>query len=207
MNPKKLSRASLRLLLGLVLFASTFATAVTPVRAAPDAPDRNWKWYERNALKRILDRHWFEIKIAELCLNQATHAELLSMCQRLLDTLPQEIPMLQSWLQSWYGLNYTPRLTLDQLAVLNHLSLPRLHGEKFEIQSMRQYRVQFKRDVAEYTTCSRHAPHAEMAAFCAPALVTANQDFHNVLQWLCDWYDRCYGGTRPSLMDILEVQE
>jgi hypothetical protein len=204
MNPKKFSRISFRLGMALLLLATAFAAAVTPARAAPEAPDRNWEKYERNALKRIMNRDLYMLEIAKVCLTQATHSELLSLCQRLNNTLPQEITKLQSWLLSWYDLNYTPRLTLEQRIVLRHLGIPRLHGAKFEIQSMKLYRMLFKQNAAEEDKCSKHAPHPEMAAFCAQGLVTLNQDFRNVLTWLCNWYDRCYGGTEPSMMDLLE---
>jgi uncharacterized protein (DUF305 family) len=192
----------MRLVAVLLLLASTFATAVTPAAAAPTAPNRDWQRYEKNVLKKLMNHHLYEIQVAQLCLTQATHPELIGLCQRLLDTLPQEIATFQGWLQSWYGVSYTARLTAAEKATIAHLARPKVQGAKFEIQSMKLYRLLFRLGVQMETTCAKRAPHTELANVCAQGLVTNSQDFRSVTQWLCNWHERCYGKTEPTAADV-----
>jgi uncharacterized protein (DUF305 family) len=65
------------------------------------------KWF----MKHMINHHATAVREAEDCLEDAYHAELISMCQDIIATQSQEIDMMQMWLCDWYGMCvYRPNL-------------------------------------------------------------------------------------------------
>ena len=58
--------------------------------------------FEEWFLKHIISHHAKVIKMAEGCLQQAYHGELISLCQNIIVTQSEEINRMQTWLCKWY---------------------------------------------------------------------------------------------------------
>lgn len=59
-----------------------------------------------------IDHHAMAVMMSEICLTNATvHEELRTVCGEIITAQTQEISTMQSWLQDWYGISYSPQMT------------------------------------------------------------------------------------------------
>lgn len=58
-----------------------------------------------------IDHHAMAVMMSEICLTNATvHEELRTVCGEIITAQTQEISTMQSWLQDWYGISYSPQM-------------------------------------------------------------------------------------------------
>lgn len=82
----------------------------------------------------MIDHHMMAIMQAEVCLEKTVHAELAQLCENIIATQSQEMMMMQSWLQEWYGISYEPQMTPGMMRQVEKLA--ELEGAEFEIEFM-----------------------------------------------------------------------
>lgn len=58
----------------------------------------------------MMDHHQMAVMMAELCIAQAAHAELRSLCENVRTAQMSEIEEMQTWLRQWYGTSYEPAM-------------------------------------------------------------------------------------------------
>jgi uncharacterized protein (DUF305 family) len=106
---------------------------VTPGLADGPAPTPAAAHYEVKFMTDMIDHHMMAVMMSQHCLEKATvHAELRTMCQNIIETQTSEIKLMQSWLQSWYGIGYEPemKMTGEMKRMMS------MTGEMFEIEFM-----------------------------------------------------------------------
>ena len=59
--------------------------------------------FEIRFMKMMIRHHQMAIEEAQMCLENAYHPELLSLCENIIATQSAEIEQMQSWLCEWYG--------------------------------------------------------------------------------------------------------
>lgn len=58
--------------------------------------------YEIRFMQSMIRHHWAAVRESGTCLENAGHAELLSLCGTIRQTQLEEIGQMQSWLEEWY---------------------------------------------------------------------------------------------------------
>lgn len=59
--------------------------------------------FEVAFMEMMVKHHEKAVKEGEHCLDKAYHAELISLCENIIETQSEEIALMESWLCAWYG--------------------------------------------------------------------------------------------------------
>lgn len=59
--------------------------------------------FEVAFMEMMVKHHEKAVKEGEHCLEKAYHAELISLCESIIETQSEEIDLMESWLCAWYG--------------------------------------------------------------------------------------------------------
>jgi uncharacterized protein (DUF305 family) len=60
--------------------------------------------FEIAFMEMMIRHHAKAVKAATTCLERAYHAELLDLCQSIIEKQTEEIRLMRSWLCEWYGI-------------------------------------------------------------------------------------------------------
>jgi uncharacterized protein (DUF305 family) len=145
---------------------------------------------EVNYMEFTIDHHGMGIMMAQMCIEKAVHAELRELCQRNLEAQTAELRQLQSWLQTWYGITYEPRLTQGDQRMMEMLAA--LEGAEFEIEFMETFSRHHHQIVQRSEPVASHAVHAELRQLARDIIQAQTADIRLMLTWLCQWYDICH---------------
>ena len=94
----------------IVLIFSLIMMPALDGHANEPAPDKATSKFEIRYMQFTIDHHGMGVEMSQLCLQRAITGELLDLCQRNLTGQSQELMLLQSFLSSWYGINYAPEM-------------------------------------------------------------------------------------------------
>lgn len=179
---KKISHVLFSLLL---LVAITFAVA-TPALADAPAAKKSAAKFEIKFMKNMIDHHMMAIMEAEMCLEEAVHAELYQLCESIIATQSEEMMMMQSWLLEWYGISYEPQMKGNMMDKLGSLE-----GEEFEIMFMEMMIKHHRSAIKDSEKCLDRAYHPELLSTCQGIIDTQSQEIQLMQGWLCEWYTIC----------------
>jgi uncharacterized protein (DUF305 family) len=167
----------------LFVVLSADASANTP------APTDETSRYEVDFMTGMIDHHAMAVEMANICLERASHAELLEMCNNIRAAQTSEIRTMQSWLAQWYGRDYKPRMSKAERAQLRELS--QASGPDFEIAFMQSMVEHHQAAIAEAGECLGSAYHRELIQLCGSIAAAQAQEIVTLRVWLCDWYRVC----------------
>lgn len=175
----------------LVLSTSLFA-------AAP-APSKDQAKFEVRFLEQMIDHHYGAVKMAELCEGRVIHAELQEMCDSIKTMQLAEIELMQSWLQSWYGVTHEPQLSGKARRQVERLS--QLTGAEFEVAFMTMMIEHHSMALKMGIECLNEAYHSELINKCAEMVALQGDEIAQLRLWLMQWYgisdlDQQKGGPR-----------
>jgi uncharacterized protein (DUF305 family) len=179
----RLSQTLFSIVLGLAL---AFAV-VSPAFASAPAPDKSTAKFEIDFMQDMIDHHMMAVMMAEMCVEKAVHEELRLMCEEIIATQSQEMMMMQSWLQDWYGITYMPEM--KQNGAIHHLMI--MEGAEFEIEFMQMMIKHHLGAIKEGEKCLDRAYHPELLSLCQNIIVTQTQEIAQMQTWLCEWYGIC----------------
>lgn len=177
-----------------LLALSLFAIGAAPAVASEPAPDRSTARFEIDFMQDMIDHHAMAVMMAQMCLDKAVHAELRSLCESIKTSQRKEIQLMQSWLQSWYGVSHQPE-TKDTGQMKQ---LERASGAEFEIRFMEMMIRHHRAAIKEAETCLDRAYHPELRGLCQNIIETQSAEIQQLQTWLCQWYGRCDGRRRAS---------
>ena len=180
----------------LCLIASSILLAVSPVRAAAPAPDTATAKYEVRFMTNMIDHHTMAIMMAEVCVTKAIHEDLRELCRNIIETQSQERAMMQSWLQQWYGVSYSPEMKPGMMNQIEKLS--QLSGAEFEIEFMKNMIRHHYQAVIEGAHCMERAYHEELKTLCENIVQSQTQEIQTMRTWLCQWYSICNWGPKGA---------
>ena len=168
----------------LLLVAATF---VSPAAQA-DAPasDEKTAAFEVEFMTDMIDHHQMAVMMAETCTEKAVHEELAAMCEQIIAVQTQEIEMMQTWLQDWYGVEHEPMMTSGMMRSMEHLQ--RLEGADYEIAFMRSMTRHHWGAIREAETCLDRAEHEELLSLCEDIKAAQLEEIAQMQEWLADWY-------------------
>jgi uncharacterized protein (DUF305 family) len=180
----------MRMMAVVVLIAIVLVAAVQPAQAAAPAQDSQTARYEIRFLEGMIDHHAMAVMMAEMCLDHAVHPELLALCEDIMATQSQEIAVMQSWLQAWYGMAYEPQLPPGHHQSM-HQRVTRMTPQEFEIWFLRTMIRHHAGAIREAEGCLDRADHPELLSLCQNIIVTQRAEIQQMQAWLCDWYGLC----------------
>lgn len=186
--------------LSVLACASAAILAVsTPAAADQPAPTRAQAQYEVRFMTDMIDHHMMAVEMAEICLSNAVHPELLAMCQDIIAAQTQEIQTMQSWLQDWYGVSYQPQMSPGMQAQMDRLA--QLYGSEFEIEFMKMMIRHHWKAVVRASGCLDKAYHSELIEMCGDIVEAQVAEITQMRTWLCQWYGVCNYGPKGNVAD------
>lgn len=171
-------------LAAVLLMWSSMAAADAP------APSKSTAKYEVRFMENMVDHHNMALEMARICLTNAVHSELQTMCEQVIGAQQEEITMLQRWLNDWYGIaGYQPKMSAGDMNQMDRLRA--LSGAEFEITFMRQLIRHHQRAIQMAATCTERASHGELVEMCEEIIETQSAEIVQLRTWLCKWYGFC----------------
>ena len=173
-------------LFSILLVAFMAFAVVTQAYARDPVPQKNAAEFEVRFMKDMLDHHRLAIMEAETCLEKAVSATLRRRCENIIISRSLEIKMMQSWLESWYGIDYQPQRSRSGMR-----KLEKLEGAVFEMKLM-DMMIRHNRQVIRVSDkCLERAYHPELLNLCRNIAATQTRQIERMQSWLCDWYIAC----------------
>lgn len=175
-----------RLMLMVTLFAATMAAVTVPVSAEAPAPNKQTAQYEVRFMENMIDHHAMAVMMAEMCTMKAVHLELISTCENIIASQSEQIEMLQTWLQDWYGITYEPKMMMGEMQ--GHMQMD---PTQFEVWFMKRMISHHAAAIREAEDCLQEAYHSELKGLCQNIIVAQSQEIEMMQTWLCEWYGVC----------------
>ena len=159
------------------------------VRSVAPAPAKAAANFEINFLTGMIDHHHMAVMMAEVCQQKAVHEQLESLCDDIVASQSQEIEMMQSWLQDWYGIGYEPEMKPGDMKMMERLEA--LPPQEFEVMFMEMMIRHHQKAIREAEKCLDKAFHPELHRLCRSIIETQSAEIDQMEAWLCEWYGRC----------------
>jgi len=180
---------------GTNALAPSGTTAVTAATDAaqppPGGPSITQEHFELQFLIDSIDQHELLLRMSQMCVAQAVHAELRGYCTNLAAAQLAEQIALRGWLQQWLGVSHVPELGGNDQKILSKLAS--LSGADFEQYFLDQMSRQLDAVEHDASQCEAKAFHTELLSYCSA--IPPNQSAQ-LQAWLCQWYSRCRGGEK-----------
>ena len=187
----------------LIITVGTGLVACSDAPTASDSPppangasalssgafDRTDARFEVPYMEYTIDHHAMGVMMASLCLDKAFHAELLELCQRSLENQQEEIALLQSWLEEWYGVSYEPRMQPGDERMMEKLAA--LSPEEFEMEFLEMFSRHHWIIIHRSISVARDAIHEPLEEMARNIVTNQYADVERMRTWLCEWYGKC----------------
>ncbi len=182
-------RPSLLLTFAVVGAACADSTGTDAAAAALEpSPDRARAIYEVRFLSQRIAQHHMAVELAGMCFEKAVHEELRPECVAVGRARTTEITTMQSWLTSWYALDYEPSVQPDEVRRMERLAS--LSGAEFEVAFLEEMIRHHRAAIRESQQCARRAHHAALVAMCRASVAARSPEIERISAWLAAWYDR-----------------
>jgi uncharacterized protein (DUF305 family) len=140
-------------------------------------------------MKDMIDHHQMAIQMANMCLEKAVHEELRTLCQEIITAQQQEIVEMQSWLNSWYGVSYSPQMKPGDMRMMEKMAA--MYGAEFEIEFMQMMIKHHLKAIREASKCIDRVYHEELRELCENIITSQAAEIEQMRTWLCEWYGIC----------------
>ncbi|MFF4550718.1 DUF305 domain-containing protein [Streptomyces sp. NPDC001435] len=144
----------------VTLMAAGFALAIAPAAVA----DGNSAFNEKEFLTQTITHQFGGVRMAELCADKATRADLKGVCGKIKQTQSEEITAIRSWLKAWYGAAETPIVPPMMKPILDKLS--GLSGRTLDVELSHHFAMHFREFLPRVDKCRKQAKHDELRALC-----------------------------------------
>ncbi len=187
---RRVTQFLLVVIMALGIFAVVGFTSPSGASAATSTVTTTSASYEVNFMEQMINHHNMAKKMAQICLQKATHDQLRTMCQNIISSQIQEIATMQSWLAKWYGIqNYQPQMTSSDKKQLAYLSS--LKDGMFEMAFMNAMILHHQIAINRSETCLVRATHKPLIDLCQTMISSQTTEVHEMQTWLCQWYKIC----------------
>lgn len=191
---KRPYKAVFSFILAIMLAWGVGAVTAQTQQSGP-APDKSTAKYEIDFMTDMIDHHAMAVEMANMCVEKVIHEELRALCQNIITTQTQEIQQMQSWLQQWYGITYSPQIKPGDMRMMENLAS--LSGAEFEIEFMQMMIKHHLKAIREASKCVDRVFHEELRDLCENIIVTQAAEIEQMRTWLCQWYGICK--DRPAV--------
>ena len=165
-------------------------TALEPSARPGPGPTNSEINFEKRYMSDAIDAAELTRRMAEVCMaKQGLNPALSSFCSETAGDAAQHVSTLQSWLEDWYGIQYSPVLGGADERQLGNLAA--LEGADFEAAYLEDMIKHYTTSVRKEQQCYGRANTTALILFCFNAQFEHNEDIAQMEQWLCDWYGDC----------------
>ena len=170
--------------------ATTGPRAVLEPAAKPEGPTNSEMNFEKRYMSDAIDAAELTRRMAEICMGkQDLNPALSAFCSETAGDAAQHVSTLSSWLEDWYGIQYSPVLGGSSERRLGHLAA--LEGADFEVAYLEELIKHYTTSVRKEQQCYGRANTTALILFCFNAQFAHSADIAQMEQWLCDWYGDC----------------
>lgn len=99
----------------LAFMALLLLIALTANAAFAAEPATRGERAEVRFLEGMIDHHQMALDMALDCLEKASSAAVLEICQAVITAQTPEIELMQAWLAEWYNISYSPMSMMEML--------------------------------------------------------------------------------------------
>lgn len=145
--------------------------------------------FEIRFMEDMIDHHAMGVNMGKLCKARAVNADLLSMCNDIVETQRSEIAKMQGRLRAWYGEASAPHQTEHSISDLEHLAS--LSGGEFEKQFMEHMSGHHMIALEQSAECLLRTSHQDLNRLCGDMIRTQTDEIQKMRIWLCQWYQAC----------------
>ncbi|MEU0171417.1 DUF305 domain-containing protein [Streptomyces iakyrus] len=163
-------RISVKRVWATALMAAGLAVAAAPAAVAGGDSEFN----DKEFLTMTVDHHFGGVRMAELCVDKATRADLKGLCAKIDKDQTEQIATMRSWLKAWYGTDETPSVPPETKPMLDKLA--GLSGRTFDVELSRDFAQHHREFLPDADECRKHAKHAELRALCDEMYKTQSEE-------------------------------
>lgn len=167
----------------VAITTSTPAFAKSKKKKAPQTqPTKQQAKFEKDFLKKMMDRHQRGIKLAQWIDARTTDVQLNAFCENFIAREQDEMTSMSTMLQSWYGIAYTPKnksVSGDEIEDIEDAESP----DEFALESLGALKGYDKNEIAQMKQPAKKAYHQELKDF-AKALTAIDKAECSFIQ---DW--------------------
>ena len=146
--------------------------------------------FEKRYMTSAIDAAELTRRMADVCMGkQGLNPALSAFCAETATDAAGHVSTLRSWLETWYGVQYSPTLGGSDERRLGNLAA--LEGAEFEQAFLEDLIKHYNTSVRKEQQCYGRANTTALIAFCFNAQFAHSADIAQMEQWLCDWYGDC----------------
>ena len=162
--------------------------SILPLFGNQPAPTPSQASFEQRFLQSMIEHHTMAVEMSRVCVAKPNvRVELKGLCQTIIDDQLREIQMMKNWLQSWYGVSYTPKMGNGNMQSMRKLAA--LSGDTFAAEFMLEMIDHHAMAVMDGVDCLQRAYHKEMLQMCADMIAAQGKEILQMRVWLMDWYN------------------
>ena len=146
--------------------------------------------FEQSFLEQMIQHHRSGVEMAKLAKDQAQHAELKQLAEKMSSTQQQEIDQMSGWLKSWY--NASPKDVANAEAdkeMKNHMSMLRdKKGADFDKAFLQMMPQHHHMAVEMSEQAQKKATHAELKELAAKIAKDQQDEIKQMKGWAQSWF-------------------
>ena len=160
----------------VLVAADGLAALVSPATAEEPAPTQRQARFEVDFMTDTIDHHFLAVKMGELCIEKTTappptsDETLRDLCAQIVAAQTQQIELLQTWLQDWYGITKEPELPPSGEQMLEMLA--DADGEEFDTEVSEEFLKHHWTFLPDADKCTETAYHEELSNLCEQMYVS-----------------------------------
>lgn len=172
--------------LSLALTFSSLLITETRAMASKPATTGAAARFDVRFMQDMSQHHSMGIEMSQICVRKATHSQLRTLCKQVVATQSREIKMMQSWLQDWYGIRFTPEMRPGDMRMLERMKA--MSGAEFEIDFMQTLMEHHMAANNDAKSCTKSAGHAKLVSLCQDIIAVQSKEIKQLQTWLSQWY-------------------
>ncbi|MCE5231550.1 DUF305 domain-containing protein [bacterium] len=167
----------------VVAFASAPAYAKSKSKKVQTTPTKQQAKFEKDFLKKMMDRHQRGINLATWVDSNTTMTELNAFAQQFKAREQDEMTSMSQMLKAWYNITYTPknhRVSGDDIEDMEDAETP----EEFALEALGALKGYDKNEIAQMKQPKKKAFHAELKAFAADLTSISKAEVSFIQDWI-----------------------
>ncbi|MRR31270.1 DUF305 domain-containing protein [bacterium] len=183
-------KVRLRRLLYVLMAAMAIVaiTATTPAYAKSKSkkkaqPTKQQVKFEKDFLKKMMDRHQRGIKLAQWVDSKTTDVQLNAFCENFIVREQNEVTSMSAMLKSWYGITYTPKnksVSGDDIEDMQDSETP----EEFALEALGSLKGYDKNEIAQMKQPAKKAYHQELKDFAKALTAIDRAECSYIQDWI-----------------------
>lgn len=167
------------------MLLTTPAEASEPLMLMPAAQ------FETMFLMSMPNHHLMAVEMSRICLDKPVSSNLRAMCQQIQSSQQNEIRIMHTWLENWYGVQYLPMLTNADRRELERMRA--MDATQFQMEYLKMMVMHHWQATTRTGACidRGHDLHDDLEALCEKMTEDQVDEIKTMRAWLCQWFGEC----------------